>query len=292
VSIADPTRYHISLAYATEGNIRLLISPSLTTAPSLFIHGHGAAFKPSINGTNPMFDTTLPLMLRDVTLSGNVAPISAHGGAALVLDHVTVHDSQRLIVGGPFTATNLSIYNNTDATAAIVATGGYDITIDRATITGGHSVLSVASAAHVHLKNLMVTGTSERAFDLVGHPGELESSTIAFAGRFAQSAPCSVACSASLHVTGTIIWEPVCVDETANDAAGPCTYSSSIVSNATPPPGTTNTDPLFVNPGAEDFHIQPTSPARDAMDTGPDRDFEGDPRPGGPKFDIGADEIP
>jgi hypothetical protein len=49
-------------------------------------------------------------------------------------------------------------------------------------------------------------------------------------------------------------------------------------------------DPQFVNPSANDYHLQPTSPAVDGADTGPDHDFEGDLRPRGVKFDLGADE--
>jgi hypothetical protein len=45
-----------------------------------------------------------------------------------------------------------------------------------------------------------------------------------------------------------------------------------------------------VNPANNDFHLGPNSPARDAVDAGPTLDFEGDPRPRGDRFDLGADE--
>ncbi len=62
-----------------------------------------------------------------------------------------------------------------------------------------------------------------------------------------------------------------------------------------------STDPLFLNPGKGDFHLQPISPCIDAgcNVTGLTQDFEGDPRPydgtwqprgDGSDFDIGADE--
>jgi hypothetical protein len=50
--------------------------------------------------------------------------------------------------------------------------------------------------------------------------------------------------------------------------------------------------PQFVDAASHDYHIASTSPARDAVDTGPAKDFEGDARPRGAKFDIGADEAP
>jgi predicted outer membrane repeat protein len=57
--------------------------------------------------------------------------------------------------------------------------------------------------------------------------------------------------------------------------------------------GTRNTwgDPSFVVPEAGDYHIGSESPAIDAgLDAGVTIDFDGDPRPVGVGFDIGADE--
>ncbi len=66
---------------------------------------------------------------------------------------------------------------------------------------------------------------------------------------------------------------------------------NSIVSNLVSLPGTMRVDPQFVSPSTNNFHIMPTSPAKDAVDMGPPDDFEGNTRPCGPKFDIGADEV-
>jgi len=51
-------------------------------------------------------------------------------------------------------------------------------------------------------------------------------------------------------------------------------------------------NPLFVNPGNENFHLQPNSPAIDnGTDVGLTIDFEGNPIPQGAGFDIGAFEF-
>jgi hypothetical protein len=51
-------------------------------------------------------------------------------------------------------------------------------------------------------------------------------------------------------------------------------------------------DPLFVNPGADDFRLQFGSPAIDAgLDAGITEDFEGDVRPSLNGFDVGFDEM-
>lgn len=49
--------------------------------------------------------------------------------------------------------------------------------------------------------------------------------------------------------------------------------------------------PQFVNPGSANYHIQPTSPAVDKVDTTVDRDIDFEPRPIGPAADLGADEV-
>ena len=51
-------------------------------------------------------------------------------------------------------------------------------------------------------------------------------------------------------------------------------------------------DPMLADPGSGDFHLLPGSCC---IDTGnplnaPSEDFEGDPRPSGSNYDIGADE--
>jgi hypothetical protein len=51
-----------------------------------------------------------------------------------------------------------------------------------------------------------------------------------------------------------------------------------------------NPDPSFVNAAANNFHLNGGSSARDAVDIGPAIDFEGEMRPRGTRFDIGADE--
>ena len=56
--------------------------------------------------------------------------------------------------------------------------------------------------------------------------------------------------------------------------------------------GNIDADPLFAAPGNGDYHLTDGSPCVDTgtADGAPDTDFEGDPRPSGDGYDMGADE--
>lgn len=73
-----------------------------------------------------------------------------------------------------------------------------------------------------------------------------------------------------------------------------CSWSYSDIGPTTAP-GTENInmDPMFVNATEDNFHLMPTSPAKDAADPSAtlDRDIDGDARPQGDRRDMGADEV-
>lgn len=114
--------------------------------------------------------------------------------------------------------------------------------------------------------------------------------TVADSGTDSGSGPRAFRCPPSgLTVRSSIIWAPGTVARPAVD--GGCTLASSIV-GPTAVPGATNVDPRFVDAAAGNYRLSAGSPARDMVDAGPAADFEGDPRPQGARFDIGADEGP
>jgi hypothetical protein len=71
-----------------------------------------------------------------------------------------------------------------------------------------------------------------------------------------------------------------------------CVWNYSDIGQAITGLADINADPLFVNAAQGDFHIQATSPARDAADPRSTEgvDFDGDARPQDVHSDMGADE--
>lgn len=92
----------------------------------------------------------------------------------------------------------------------------------------------------------------------------------------------------ALTVKNSIFWDNS-PDEIVNDYLD---VSYSIVKGGYPGEGNIDSNPYFLDPDAEDFRIASFSPCIDAgnSDGAPADDYEGDARPWGNGYDIGADE--
>ena len=295
---ASPTREHFVLApgiYPTS----IAFDSSMTFAPELFIHGGGATLTAMAGSPPPtILSARIPLTITNLNFFGAAIPIDV--SAPVTLTSVSMQGTQHINVAAALTATDLHITGttgtSTEPAISLISSAAASLTLNRGVIAMSPSGIGAGGGAQVHIKNTLIWGTTYRAV-AVATSADIAFSTIVDSGASTNGAPCTVAGSANgvIQVTSSIIWQQGCGGDPTRDAAGGSagsTFTSSIVSNTTPTPGTTNVDPMFVDRAGHDYHIQATSPAKDAVDTGPSDDFEGDARPQGPKFDIGADEAP
>jgi predicted outer membrane repeat protein len=89
-------------------------------------------------------------------------------------------------------------------------------------------------------------------------------------------------------LTNCILWG----DSSTVEISGDCIVTYSDIEGGYPGEGNIDEDPLFRDSNNDDYHLSKRSPC---IDTGtwegaPDYDFEGDERPLGDGYDIGADE--
>ena len=158
------------------------------------------------------------------------------------------------------------------------------LTLDRVVISGGVTAILAQSGSMLDATNLLVFGTSGPALDLSNTSGVMRFSTVVNkAGSGA--APLAILCS-SVNVQSSIVWTPG-----TTPMANNCSLASTIAGPIAVA-GASNTDPMFVDEANDDYHLSTNSPAKDVVDIGPTFDFEGDPRPRGNRFDLGADEAP
>ncbi|MGN6109331.1 MAG: choice-of-anchor Q domain-containing protein [Kofleriaceae bacterium] len=287
----------MALAQTSETRNHVVLEPSLYYATmgvglnGLVVHGNGSLLE-ELPGAAP-WTLSASVLVKDVTVrsppNGGTTIVVRRKG--VVFENVSFDRARHLrILGtGGLTARKLRFSYALDPSAILVEPGG-ELVIDGAVISGGKVGIEAQTNAKIDLKNVLIWGTSQRALELSQAIGEVSFSTIADAGATTASPPCAMSCNPNVRVTSSIVWQPSCASG-PGDAAGPCTFQSSIVSNG-PTPGAMNVDPRFVNPSARDYHLEVGSPARDAVDSGPPLDFEGDPRPRGARFDLGADEAP
>src|SRR3954468_5068253 len=146
-----------------------------------------------------------------------------------------------------------------------VITGG-QLDLDQGVFEGGSSAIqSTDIGTTVNITNTLAWGTSGVAFDLAPVSGTVASTTIADSGTDTGTGPRAFSCSSSLNVRSTIVWAP---GASARAPIGPCILAS-VIAGPTPVSGAMSVDPQFANSAAHDYHIVATSPARDAVDTGP-----------------------
>ena len=228
---------------------------------------------------------TIPLEIRNLTIQGgaNNGDAIQNLSVPVTLKHVTLTSSggPAVFVSTSFTMEDVTIANSV---AGIVLNMGAALTIDGAVIHGGSAAIRAPNSGPiVNITNLIVYDTNA-PIDFTNVTGSVRFSTL---GDMAGSAQPSVICNGFLTIESSILWNAAA--PTAAATMGICDVTSSIVGpqamGSLP-----NTDPMFVDHFNGDYHLTAASPAIDQVTSGPATDFEGDARPQGVRYDIGADE--
>ncbi len=289
VSRTSATRVHIVMATgAYDDETSVTIGTANTQAAGLTIHGGGATI--THMSSERFLGVGLPMTIRDLEIVSSGQAIG--NSRKLQLEQVIIRSSIPIVASASLVLHDVLIESTSTGQAAISLFSGSNLELDRAVIHGGRNGLSDEGnlGVNVQISNLLVYGASEAAINFPNAAGALSFVTVAESGMNTSTGPRSVVCRATLTVRSSIIWDPGSTTSRPPIGGG-CSLVSTIAGPA-PVPGAMNVDPIFINPATHDFHIAPNSPARDVVDVGPASDFDGDPRPRGLRFDIGADEAP
>ncbi|HEY5934089.1 MAG TPA: hypothetical protein VIU61_05635, partial [Kofleriaceae bacterium] len=229
----------------------------------------------------------IPVIARDLELV-NPSGLGISSPSNITVERVAVRAKGGMVVEGKATARDFSIENTT---IGIGLFEGSTLVLDRARLSGGtKGIVATGAAVTVEISNTLVYGTTHTAVELPTAAGSIEFSTIVYAGDDLAQVPHGLSCGSGLTVRSSIVWHRGS-DALRPAIGGGCTLASVIAGNH-PIPNAMAVDPFFVDEPNRDFHVKSNSPAKDAVDVGPSRDFEGDVRPTGLRFDIGADETP
>jgi hypothetical protein len=194
-----------------------------------------------------------------------------------------------------------TVTNNTGG--GIVATGG-SVTVSQSTISGNAAGGVSLSGGQFDISNSIIASNGGPATAIGGvRFDQTNSGTRRF--EFNTVTNNNGIDGAALGVVCTLVGQPVTFSDNivyANQTGGTRTqvggancnwHFSDIGPTALLDTGNVNADPLFVDPARSNFHLQATSPAKDAADPAATTniDIDGDARPQGSGRDMGADEV-
>lgn len=276
--------------YQGQLNIQSSVNANSVTFSGLDRDPAGATVTP-INTVPALYieNGAPPVIVEGITLDGLARGVDNRGVVTLSRVAVTGNAQDGIISTGA----ELHIW---DSTIANNATRGIDVAqsvteILRTTISGNPQGGIDLNNAPFTIDSCFITGNGElnatiggaRLQNIAGKsPTVFSFNTVA--ANLAANTETGVQCGDALAIDSSIL-----VDGTSAN----CSATYSLFPTAAPPgTGNLTADPGFV--GAGNFHITPTSLARDvANPTATNlRDIDGDPRPSNGVRDIGADEVP
>jgi len=284
IATANTLRNHIVLATGnyTDTAATINISSVRTSAQTVVVHGAQSTLTAAAGGEPIIFIDDVATTIQDVTFTGGSVNVQT-GTGSVTIARSTFENAQGVLAGsGLLTLVNVKIVAKAGR-FGIGMNSTSHVKLEGGVLQGGVSAISDNNdGGNIDVTNMMVFGTTGTALDIANTTGAIRFSTIV-------GAPTAIAglkCNLNFVVQSSIIWD---LQSSAVPVTGACPISTSIV-GPVPIAGSMSADPKFVDATNNDFHIAAGSPAIDLVPAGPTVDFEGDPRPQGPRFDVGADE--
>lgn len=286
--MTSASRQHLVMAAGTYNVTHdYTIGTNTTSAPSLFIHGGGATLE-NHDSEGGLRIQDVPVTMRDITIIGPTALTTFT--APVVAERVKIKSDYAGVAPGlDLTMRDFSIDVGPIGYPIGFAYPSDKLTLERGIVHGGQGIIVRAT---LNATNVLFYGFQSTAFtakdDGSAH-GKLQFCTIADAGATATSGVAGVQCIdesiGGFQIESTIVWTPNSTLPPVSNCAG----TNSIV-GPVKVGGIITADPKFVDEANGNYHLSAGSPAIDMVNAGPSLDFEGDPRPQGARFDIGADE--
>jgi hypothetical protein len=279
------SRFHISFALGSYQG-PLLIGAVI---PQLSLHGNGSIFSFTVSTqVAPMISVDgNNIFVRDFELSAintGVVECKNIGRVTLVGVHVARADKASFISGCQLSWSDSTIANAVGLSVT-ATTGTSSIVLKRDVFRDCKDVLN-AAVIDVVVENVAIVRPINSVFTFSLSTGTITATTILDAP---PGLTTQISCNTPVNVFSTIFWSP----RQSVGISGSCSFTGENIIGpltSTPSVSARNIDPLFIDIAAGNFHLQPTSPAIDQASTGPTTDIDGEARPRGAKFDIGADE--
>lgn len=229
-----------------------------------------------------------PSILNNTITKNEITNRSGSGGG-IGLDHFSIATVKHNIIRGNRAGnTGGGIY--IDSSSPLIDS---NIIVENEAAAGGGVYLFLNSSPDI-VNNIIAGNTASQycaggiCVYLLSSPNIVHN-TIAFntAGSYGVCSGIGAYVNSTLFVTNTILWNKD--SNVCHDAFSDVVAAYSNVRYSWRGEGNISQDPLFI--GNEDYHLQPGSPCIDAgTDAGVYTDIDGDQRPQGAGFDIGADE--
>lgn len=258
------------------------IGTAQTSTPKVWIHGSGASF--SSTGERSQFaiyDVETTLVGMSIGTSNGFASYAVQcTGAPCHVRHVRVQRTAGFDVDTSMTVEGCEL-----EIQGIAISATSSLSIKSTTIRASQTAIQCTEGTcALDLENVLLAGTQRTAVDAPLAQGSIRFTTIVTSGDSTDN-PRAVRCGVNLAIRDSIVWAP---NAAQPPIGGGCSVTNSIA-GPTAVPGAMSSDPLFV--GLSDFHLTASSPAKDKAVTGPTTDFEGESRPAGGGYDLGADEV-